>query len=241
LAIVFLRRERLAGDDEERLFGREAGERRREVVAVDVGDEVECEARRREVRERAHRHPRSEVAAADADVDDVAKRRRAGGGRVGAPPHGFGEVEHRVEHGVDLVAEEARAAWRAQRGSGGRRALRSVLIALPASIASRLRLEPAFVREVDEKAQRRPRRAGSSRGRRRPRARRTRATRSAARRARTPRAGRSRGRAPASGRRAPPRRWCGRIASREAAPAGMGSRSSWPHHAASRNLYFSTT
>jgi hypothetical protein len=149
-----LRRERLAGDDEERLLRREAGKRRREVVAVDVGDEVERQMRMDDVRERAHRHPRTEVAAADADVDDVAKRRSTGGGSVGTPSHRFGELEHRREDAVHLGAERTGSRRRAQRGVEDGAAFGRVdRAACEHRVA--LRLEPALVREVDQEAQRR--------------------------------------------------------------------------------------
>src|SRR6185369_17649340 len=55
---------------------------------------------------------------------------------------------------VDLVAERARAAWRAQRGVEDGAPFGRVDRA-PGEHRVALRLEPAFVREVDEKAQRR--------------------------------------------------------------------------------------
>ena len=79
-----------AGDDEERLGRPHAAEDGGDVVAVDVGNEVEFELRVGEGGERADRHLRPEVAAADADVDDVAKL--AG---VGARTDRVGKNEHR--------------------------------------------------------------------------------------------------------------------------------------------------
>jgi hypothetical protein len=98
-----------------------AGRRARgpsDVVAVDVRDEVHREARIGERRQRRDRHLRPEVAAADADVDDVAERPR----RVaGARPHRLGEGEHRLAPGVHLVGERRRARRRAQGRCAARR------------------------------------------------------------------------------------------------------------------------
>jgi acetyl esterase/lipase len=56
--------------------------------------------------QRAHGHLRTQVAAADADVDDV--------GDVGVGPYLLGVGQHGVEHGVHVVAERPGAARRAQ-------------------------------------------------------------------------------------------------------------------------------
>ena len=61
----------------------------------------------------ANRHLRAEVAAADADVDDVAQAPRRCA--VGALAHRLGEGEHRVENRMDLVAERRAAARCTQR------------------------------------------------------------------------------------------------------------------------------
>ena len=83
---------------------------RRDVVAVDVADEVQRQAAVGEGVERQHRHLRPEVAAADADVDDMAD---ATGGDVAHP---LGVGQHGVEHAMHLVAEQAlRRAARAAR------------------------------------------------------------------------------------------------------------------------------
>ena len=91
----FLRREGLAGDDEERLVGGEAGERRRQVGAVDVGDEMEREVARGEAGERADDHLRAEIAAADADVDDVAQARRRGAAPARRPRRARAPIRRR--------------------------------------------------------------------------------------------------------------------------------------------------
>ena len=98
-----LGREGLAGDQEQRLVGVDPRQHRGDVVAVDVGDEVKRQAGVGERGQRPHRHLRPEVAAADADVDDVTQscRRRD----IGAGPGRFGELEHRLEHGVHLGRE----------------------------------------------------------------------------------------------------------------------------------------
>ena len=68
------RRERLRGDDEERLVGGQVARRLGEVGRVDVRDEAEGQVAPRVVPQRLVRHHRPEVGAADADVDDVADR-----------------------------------------------------------------------------------------------------------------------------------------------------------------------
>jgi hypothetical protein len=146
-----LRRERLARDDEERLGGREAGERRREVGAVDVGDEVKRQPRVDERGERAHCHARAEVAAADADVDDVAERRR---GCRCAPAHLLGKGEHLGKDAVHLGAERRRAGRRTQRGVQHGAVLGGVDRRAGEHRVA-LRLDAAFAREVGEKAHRR--------------------------------------------------------------------------------------
>jgi hypothetical protein len=144
-----------------------------------------------------------EVAAADADVDDMADARAAG------VAHPFGEGEHPVEHAVHLVAERPRPR-------GARSAVCStarpsvVLIGSPASIASRRAPGRTPASSVSSLRVNSP--TGSSTGRR---------TRSGACRLRLrsgpghgqrPRAGPGRGRAPRSGPAARPRRGSGRSA-----------------------------
>ena len=103
-----LRREGLAGDDEQRPLRIEQGQHARDVAAVDVAHEVQAALRLRVRVQRRHHHLRAQVAAADADVDDV------GDGRVGA--HALGVGQHGIEHAVHLGAEGPGAARRAQRG-----------------------------------------------------------------------------------------------------------------------------
>jgi hypothetical protein len=93
--------EGLAGDDEQRLRGVEAGDLRVEVAGVDVGDEAEGEPGLRAVEERLVRHGGAEVAAADPDVDDVADG-PAGVALPGPGADGIGERRHAVEHGVHV-------------------------------------------------------------------------------------------------------------------------------------------
>ena len=142
-----LRREGLAGDDEQRLVRLHPPQHRREIVAVDVGDEVQRQRRVRERVERAHRHLRPEIGAADADVDDMtdAARRRVA--------HALGEVEHALEHVVYLVAERAQSAWRAQRGVQHGTAFGAV-DRLPAQHRIALRLDAAVGCEREQPLQR---------------------------------------------------------------------------------------
>ncbi len=73
----------------------------REVAAVDVGNKTERHGPLAVVLQRLVGHHRSEVGAADADVDHVAN------GFIGvtlpiAAAHALAEISHLVEHGVDL-------------------------------------------------------------------------------------------------------------------------------------------
>jgi hypothetical protein len=68
LARVSAGGERLRADDEQRLRGVEAGQRRLEVGAVDVGDEARVERAVEAAAQGAHDHARPEVGAADPDV-----------------------------------------------------------------------------------------------------------------------------------------------------------------------------
>jgi len=120
-------------------------------VAVDVRDEVHPEARLGERRERGDRHLRPEVAAADADVDDVAQRPRR---IAGARAHALGEGEHRLAAGMHLVGERRRARGGAQGRVQHRAAFGEVdLLAGEHRVAPRL--DAALAREVCEEAQRR--------------------------------------------------------------------------------------
>ena len=113
-------RERLRGDDEERLVRREVAGRLGEVGRVDVRDEAERQVAARVVAQRLVRHHRAEVGAADPDVDDVADRLA----RVTLPlarADALGERRHPVEHlvdvrdDVDAVDDERRPLRHAQR------------------------------------------------------------------------------------------------------------------------------
>ena len=95
------RRERLRGDDEQRLLRVEVAGGLGEVGAVDVGDEAEAEVALRVVAQRLVGHHRPEVGAADPDVDHVADR-LAGMPAPLARAHPLGEGAHPVEHLVDL-------------------------------------------------------------------------------------------------------------------------------------------
>ena len=113
-------RERLGGDDEQRLGGVEVAGGLGEVGAVDVRDEAEGHVARAVVAQRLVGHDRAEVGAADADVDDVADA-LAGVARPGPAADAVGEVRHPVEHRVHLghdvlaVDHDRRAPGRAQR------------------------------------------------------------------------------------------------------------------------------
>ena len=109
---------------------------------------MELQARVHEGIERRHDHLRPEVAAADADVDDVAD---AAGGAVA---HRLGPGQHRIEHAVDLVAERSLASRRTQRGVQ-HRAVFGGVDRRTGKHRVALRFEAAFARQVDQKAQRR--------------------------------------------------------------------------------------
>ena len=93
--------EGLAGDDEQRRARVEAGEQRGDVGAIDVGDEMHGEVRQLPGAQRPGRHPRPEVGAADADIDDVGDA-FAGKAAPLAAVHAFAEVLHALEHGANL-------------------------------------------------------------------------------------------------------------------------------------------
>ena len=124
-------RERLRADDEQRPGGVEAGQRRLEVGAVDVGDEAGVQRAVEAAAQGAHDHARTEVGAADADVDDG---REALAGRTGAlaGPHAAGEGLHAAEHLLHLcrdvlaVDDERRVGRPPQRGVQDRAVLGAV-------------------------------------------------------------------------------------------------------------------
>ena len=70
----FLGGEGLGGDDEERGLGLEDFELLGDVGAIDVGDEMDAQARLAVGLERLGDHDRAEVGTADADVDDIGDR-----------------------------------------------------------------------------------------------------------------------------------------------------------------------
>ena len=115
------RGERLRRDHEQRLGGVEVVGGFPEVGAVDVAHEPERHVALREVAQRVVGHVRSEVGAADADVDDVADA-LAGVADPLPAAHALGEVghlaQHRVHRGDDVLAVDLdhRALGRAQRG-----------------------------------------------------------------------------------------------------------------------------
>ncbi len=69
--------------------------------AIDIGDEVAAQLRRREGRQRARRHRRAEVGPADADIDDVGHRLAE---RAPHPSlaHVGGEAQHLFARADDL-------------------------------------------------------------------------------------------------------------------------------------------
>ena len=96
-------------------------QRRIDVVAVDVGDEMHAQARMRKTAQRAAHHLRAQVGAADADVDDVGDR-LAGMAEPFAVAHGVGEGLDAGQHGMHVVTDilaidvQCAAARRAQGG-----------------------------------------------------------------------------------------------------------------------------
>ena len=89
------RGEGLGGDEEQRALGLELAQHEAQLHAIDVGDEVHALARMAQLFERLDGHRRAQVGAADADVDHV------GDGVVGA--HALGQLQHRVQRGVDVL------------------------------------------------------------------------------------------------------------------------------------------
>ena len=112
--------ESLGGDDEERGLRIKPLQRVVDMRAVDIGDVVGTRAVM-PWRKRQRRHGRTEVRAADADVDDVADLPAGRANRL-AGPHSVGEGGHGVEHvmhlGDDVLAveQQLRAARCAQGG-----------------------------------------------------------------------------------------------------------------------------
>ena len=120
-----------------------------EVGAVDVGNEPERHGSVAVMLQRFVGHHRTEVGAADADVDDVANA-FAGVPFPRAAPHAVGEISHLVEHGVDLghdvlaVHDDGRPSRRAQGHVQDRAIFRDVdFVAAEHGIDARA--EPAFL------------------------------------------------------------------------------------------------
>jgi hypothetical protein len=88
------RREGLGSDKEQGVLRTQAAQHRGQFMPVDVGDEMEALAFGAIRLQRKHSHLRTQVRAADADVDDV------GDARVRA--HLFGKREHRIQGPVHL-------------------------------------------------------------------------------------------------------------------------------------------
>ena len=108
------RRERLRHDDRERLFRVDGLQHVVQVGAIDVGDEVRIEFRRREMMQRVHDHLRTQVRAADADVHHMADAlARIAGPRAVADL--VGERGHLGFLGADLLLERRVVGGRAQR------------------------------------------------------------------------------------------------------------------------------
>ena len=116
----FQRGEGLGGNDEQ-CFGRiEIAHRFDEIRAVDIGYETESHSAVAVVLQRLIGHDRSEIGAADTDVNDVADA-LAGLAFPVARTHAVGKVGHGVEDGVNVghhiaaIVQECGAARCAQR------------------------------------------------------------------------------------------------------------------------------
>lgn len=95
------RAEGLGRHDEQRGLGVEVGKRGHQVGGVDVGDEMAANGRIDVVAQRLIDHHRSQIGAADADVDDVGDR-FAGVPLPLSAAELVGEGAHRVEDLVDV-------------------------------------------------------------------------------------------------------------------------------------------
>ncbi len=105
--------EGLRGDDEERCLRADPLEHRRQVIAVEIGDEMHRDVRPPIGLERFHRGLRAEMRAADADIDDVPDR-GPGGAAPGAGVHALHEIAHPLElgphRGHDIAAGDRKGA-----------------------------------------------------------------------------------------------------------------------------------
>ena len=88
------RAKRLGGDDEQRALGAYAAQHMAQLMAIDVGDEMQTFAGVMPVFQRLHHHLRPEVRAANAYVHHVGNR--------GIPPYLFGQRQHGVQRGMHL-------------------------------------------------------------------------------------------------------------------------------------------
>ena len=97
----FQRGEGLGGDDEQCLGGIEVAHRFGEIRAVDIGDEAERHRAVAVVAQRVIGHDRTEIGAADADIDQIANT--LAGMTLPIPAaHPVGKIGHLVKHGVHI-------------------------------------------------------------------------------------------------------------------------------------------
>ncbi len=152
------RREGLGRDHEQRLGRIEIAGRLNEVGRVDVRDEPECHVASRVVAQRLVCHLRTEVGAADADVDHVSDRLT----RVPAPetrPHALAEGAHAIENLVDLlddvdpVDDQRAVAGHAQRDVEDRSILGNVDVIAAEHRLAQVR-HPALLGELCEQGDR---------------------------------------------------------------------------------------
>ena len=151
--------ERLGRDDEQRLRRVEIVGLLGEVGAVHVGDEPEGQVPLAVVLERLVGHHRAEVAAADADVDDVADRLA---GVPGPLPRAdpVGERAHPAEHLVHVRHHVGAVGGRSPRPAGARSATCStarssvMLMCSPPNMSARRSARSGLLRELDQQADR---------------------------------------------------------------------------------------
>mmetsp|Transcript_53784 Transcript_53784/g.126936 ORF Transcript_53784/g.126936 Transcript_53784/m.126936 type:complete len:559 (+) Transcript_53784:879-2555(+) len=145
----FLGREGLGRDDEQRVLGIEACQHRRKVMAVDIGDEMQLQVTPPKSLQRLHDHRRPEVAAADADMDDVRDRAAL------ATAHALGKGQHRVQRGLHLGVERRAAAGRCAQSRVQHRAALGVVDRVAAQQRITPRLQPAVGGQFQQQGQRR--------------------------------------------------------------------------------------
>ena len=152
------RRERLRRDDEKRCGRVESVQLGHQVGGVDVGDEARRDAGVGVVAQRVVDHHRTQIRAADADVDDGLD---AFAGRAGplAAAQPVGEVAHPVEHrvhvGDDVLAVDRQlgTAGQPQRGVQHRAVLRGVDVHAGEHCVAAL-LQACRAGQVDQQLQR---------------------------------------------------------------------------------------